>query len=64
MKSMEEMMQGAQAAAETIQMQIKRDVQGEADRSRSKASAGGGLVKVRASAKGRILGRSGFDGTA
>ena len=55
MKSMEEMMQAAQAAAETIQKQMN-DMQVKLDSIEVEGSAGGGLVKVRASAKGRILG--------
>ena len=57
MKSMEEMMQAAQAAAETIQKQMS-DMQVKLDAIEVEGSAGGGLVKVRASAKGRILGVS------
>ena len=55
MKSMEEMMQAAQAAAETIQKQMS-DMQVKLDAIEVEGTAGGGLVKVRASAKGRILG--------
>lgn len=55
MKSMEEMMQAAQQAAETIQKQMS-DMQVKLDNIEVEGSAGGGLVKVRASAKGRILG--------
>lgn len=55
MKSMEEMMQAAQAAAETIQKQMN-DMHVKLDSIEVEGSAGGGLVKVRASAKGRILG--------
>ncbi len=54
MKSMEEMMQAAQQAAETIQKQMS-DMQVKLDNIEVEGSAGGGLVKVRASAKGRIL---------
>ena len=57
MKSMEETMQAAQAAAETIQKQMS-DMQVKLDAIEVEGSAGGGLVKVRASAKGRILGVS------
>ena len=55
MKSMEEMMAAAQAAAETIQKQMN-EMQVKLDSIEVEGQAGGGLVKVRASAKGRILG--------
>jgi DNA-binding YbaB/EbfC family protein len=55
MKSMEEMMQAAQQAAETIQKQMN-EMQAKLDSIEVEGTAGGGLVKVRASAKGRILG--------
>lgn len=55
MKSMEEMMQAAQQAAETIQKQMN-EMQVKLDGIEVEGTAGGGLVKVRASAKGRILG--------
>ncbi len=55
MKSMEEMMAAAQQAAETIQKQMN-EMQVKLDSIEVEGSAGGGLVKVRASAKGRILG--------
>ncbi len=57
MKSMEEMMQAAQKAAETIQTQMS-DMQVKLDNIEVEGQAGGGLVKVRATAKGRILGVS------
>ncbi|MEM7667120.1 MAG: YbaB/EbfC family nucleoid-associated protein [Pseudomonadota bacterium] len=57
MKSMEEMMQAAQQAAETIQTQMS-DMQVKLDSIEVEGAAGGGLVKVRATAKGRILGVS------
>ena len=57
MKSMEEMMAAAQKAAETIQKQMN-EMQVKLDAIEVECSAGGGLVKVRASAKGRILGVS------
>lgn len=57
MKSMEEMMQAAQQAAETIQNQMN-DMQVKLDSIEVEGAAGGGLVKVRATAKGRILGVS------
>jgi len=55
MKSMEEMMQAAQAAAETIQKQMN-EAQAKLDTVEVEGSAGGGLVKIRCTAKGRILG--------
>ncbi|MCL9982689.1 MAG: YbaB/EbfC family nucleoid-associated protein [Erythrobacter sp.] len=55
MKSMEEMMKAAQQAAETIQKQMN-EMQVKLDSIEVEGTAGGGLVKVRASAKGRILG--------
>ena len=55
MKSMEEMMQAAQKAAETIQNQMN-DMQVKLDNIEVEGQSGGGLVKVRATAKGRILG--------
>ena len=57
MKSMEEMMQAAQKAAETIQNQMN-DMQVKLDNIEVEGKAGGGLVTVRATAKGRILGVS------
>lgn len=55
MKSMEEMLAAAQKAAETIQNQMG-EVQSRLDSIEVEGSSGGGLVKVRASARGRILG--------
>jgi len=55
MKSMEEMIEAAQQAAETIQNQMN-DMQVKLDAIEVEGQAGGGLVKVRASARGRILG--------
>jgi nucleoid-associated protein EbfC len=57
MKSMEEMMQAAQKAAETIQTQMN-DMQVKLDNIEVEGQSGGGLVKVRATAKGRIIGVS------
>lgn len=57
MQSMEEMMAAAQKAAETIQNQMN-DMQVKLDAIEVEGTAGGGLVKVRATAKGRILGVS------
>jgi DNA-binding YbaB/EbfC family protein len=51
---MEELMRQAQQAAETIQKQMS-DVQVKLDSLEVEGSSGGGLVKIRATAKGRIL---------
>lgn len=54
MQSMEEMIRAAQAAAETIQKQM-----GEADAKLEamevEGAAGGGVVKITCSAKGRVI---------
>lgn len=55
MKSMEEMIQAAQAAAQTIQKQME-DAQGKLDAIEIEGVAGGGLVRIKASAKGRVIG--------
>ena len=55
MKSMEEMIKAAQAAAETIQKQMTES-QAKLDGIEVVGAAGGGLVKIRCSAKGRIIG--------
>ncbi len=57
MKSMEEMIQAAQAAAQTIQKQME-DAQSKLDSIEIEGLAGGGLVRIRASAKGRVIGVS------
>lgn len=57
MKSMEEMIQAAQKAAETIQRQME-DAQGRLDSIEVEGLAGGGLVRIKASAKGRVIGVS------
>lgn len=57
MKDMEEMIKAAQEAAQTIQKQME-DAQGKLDSIEVEGVSGGGLVKVRASAKGRIIGVS------
>jgi DNA-binding YbaB/EbfC family protein len=54
MKSIEEMMKAAQEAAQTIQKQME-EAQGKLDTIEVEGISGGGLVKVRATAKGRIL---------
>ncbi|MGX7894920.1 YbaB/EbfC family nucleoid-associated protein [Tsuneonella sp. HG222] len=50
---MEEMLKAAQQAAETIQKQMN-DAQVKLDTIEVEGSSGGGLVKIRATAKGRI----------
>ncbi|QYU66655.1 YbaB/EbfC family nucleoid-associated protein [Leptolyngbya sp. 15MV] len=55
MQSMEEMLKAAQKAAETIQVQMS-EMQAKLDALEVEGQSGGGLVKVRATAKGRILG--------
>jgi nucleoid-associated protein EbfC len=55
MKSMEEMIQAAQKAAQTIQKQME-DAQATLDNIEVEGAAGGGLVKIKASAKGRVIG--------
>jgi nucleoid-associated protein EbfC len=57
MKSMEEMIKAAQEAAQTIQKQME-EAQTTLDKIEVEGVSGGGLVKVRASAKGRIIGLS------
>lgn len=54
MKSMEEMIKAAQEAAQSIQKQME-EAQGKLDTIEVEGVSGGGLVKVRASAKGRII---------
>ena len=55
MKSMEEMLKAAQQAAETIQKQMT-ETQSKLDGIEVEGVAGGGLVKIRCSAKGRVIG--------
>jgi nucleoid-associated protein EbfC len=57
MNSMEEMIKAAQAAAETIQKQMG-EAQSKLDQIEVEGVAGGGLVKIRCSAKGRVIGVS------
>ena len=57
MKSMEEMIQAAQQAAETIQKQMS-ETQAKLDSLEVQGVSGGGLVKIRCSAKGRVIGVS------
>ncbi|WP_208597884.1 YbaB/EbfC family nucleoid-associated protein [Acidovorax delafieldii] len=54
---MEEMMAAAQEAAQTVQRQMN-EAQAKLESIEVEGAAGGGLVKVRATAKGRILGVS------
>lgn len=54
MKSMEEMIKAAQQAAETIQKQMT-ETQGKLDAIEVEGKAGGGLVTIRCSAKGRVI---------
>lgn len=54
-KSMEEMIKAAQQAAETISKQMEES-QTKLDGIEVEGKAGGGLVTIRASAKGRIIG--------
>ena len=53
MKSMEEMLKAAQQAAETIEKQMT-EMQGKLDTIKVEGAAGGGLVKIHCSAKGRV----------
>ena len=55
MKSMEEMIKAAQQAAETIQKQMS-ETQAKLDAVEVEGVAGGGLVKIRCSAKGCVIG--------
>jgi len=52
---MNELMKAAQEAAQNIQSQMA-DAQASLDKIDVEGAAGGGLVKIRATAKGRILG--------
>jgi nucleoid-associated protein EbfC len=61
MKSMEEMIKAAQAAAETIQKQMT-DTQGKLDSIEVEGVSGGGLVRIKCSAKGRVIGVAIDDG--
>lgn len=57
MKSMEEMMKAAQEAAQNVQVQME-EAQKKLDSLEVEGQSGGGLVSVKATAKGRILGVS------
>ncbi len=54
MKSMEEMIKAAQEAAQTVQTQME-DAQAKLESIEVEGKSGGGLVSVKATAKGRIL---------
>ena len=54
MKSMEEMIKAAQAAAETISKQMN-ETQAKLDSLEVEGLSGGGLVRIRCSAKGRVI---------
>lgn len=55
MKSIEEMMKAAQEAAANVQAQMQ-EAQAKLDTVEIEGVSGGGLVKIRATAKGRIKG--------
>ena len=55
MKDINDLLKAAQEAAQTIQAQMT-DAQGALDKIEVEGAAGGGRVKIRAPAKGRILG--------
>lgn len=55
MQSMEEMLKAARAAAENISKQMN-ETQVKLDSIEVEGRSGGGLVKIRATARGRILG--------
>ena len=57
MKSMEEMIKAAQQAAETISKQMN-ETQARLDQMEVEGLSGGGLVRIRCSAKGRVIGVS------
>jgi DNA-binding YbaB/EbfC family protein len=55
MNNIEDLLKAAQEAAQNIQAQMS-DAQAGLDKIEVEGAAGGGLVKIRATAKGRILG--------
>ena len=57
MKSLDELIAAAQNAAQTVQSQMEA-AQATLDTIEVEGAAGGGLVKIKASAKGRIIGVS------
>lgn len=54
MKSMEEMLRAAQEAAQTIQAQME-GAQAKLDQIEVEGVSGGGMVRIRCTAKGRII---------
>ena len=54
MKNMEDMIKAAQEAAQTVQTQME-EAQTKLESIEVEGQAGGGLVKVKATAKGRII---------
>ena len=57
MKSIDELMKAAAEAAKTVQSQME-DAQSKLDSIEVEGASGGGMVKIKATAKGRILGVS------
>jgi len=57
MKSMEEMLAAAQEAAQNVQRQME-EAQTRLESIEVEGAAGGGMVRIRATAKGRIIGVS------
>jgi len=55
MNNIEDLLKAAQEAAQNIQSQMA-DAQAGLDKIEVEGAAGGGMVKIRATAKGRILG--------
>jgi DNA-binding YbaB/EbfC family protein len=55
MKDLNELIAAAQSAAQTVQAQMQ-EAQASLDKIEVEGVSGGGLVKVKASAKGRIIG--------
>ena len=55
MNNIEDLLKAAQEAAQNIQAQMA-DAQAGLDKIEVEGAAGGGMVKIRATAKGRILG--------
>jgi len=55
MNNIEDLLKAAQEAAQNIQAQMS-DAQAGLDKIEIEGAAGGGMVKIRATAKGRILG--------
>jgi nucleoid-associated protein EbfC len=57
MKSIDELMKAAAEAAKTVQSQME-EAQGKLDTIEIEGTSGGGMVTIKATAKGRILGVS------